>query len=160
MSVSSNVTSNLNPNNKISKLPRPGKPNALSLGIPAIGAGLDAFGRISNGEKVIPSIAKATGKAIIDDVMFGMLLGPWGQGLYFAGTLASIAGSLAIENGKENVKNLSALSSDSMMRGKNVINSRNAQTMRQRGMAMINQNGEATRSVFGNEARAYFRNSF
>lgn len=137
-------------------LPRPGKPSKFGVGFPLVGATLNAAGRIGSGEKVIPSIAKAAGQAILDDMMYAFL-GPVAGGVLLAGQLATMGGSLLVENGKEHTANIGNAMGHS--RGNNVINSNAAATMRQRGMAMINQNGEATRSALGSEARTYFRNS-
>lgn len=138
------------------KLPRPGSPGVIGYGLPAISATVDAFSRISSGEKVLPSIGKAVGQAVFDDILFS-LLGPVGAGVYFGGQLATMGAGMLVENGKKHVNGLSKSMGGS--KGSNVINSNSAVTMRQRGMAMINQNGEATRSALGSEARTYYRNS-
>lgn len=156
MSTTSEVVSTMGQSANKPKLPKPGSPGKLGYGIPLVGAALNASSRISSGEKVLPSIAKAAGQAVFDEVLFS-LLGPVGAGILFGGQIATMVGGLAIENGKKHTNNLSNAMGQS--RGNNVINSRSAVTMRQRGMAMINQNGEATRSTLGSEARAYFRNS-
>lgn len=156
MSTTSQAVSTMGQATGRANLPRPGSPGKLGYGIPIISATANAFGRISSGEKVLPSIAKAAGQAIVDDMMFA-LLGPVGAGVLFGGQIATMAAGLAIQNGKQNTNNLSNAMGNS--RSSNVINSNSAATMRQRGMAMINQNGEATRSALGSEARAYFRNS-
>lgn len=149
----STITSNIPPS-----LPKPGKIGATGLlfnGVFAVG---DAYNRVSNGEKVVPSIAKAVGTALVQDTVMG-LLGPVAGGIAIAGSIGIAAASAVIEEGKVNTQNLAGAMGGSSMKGKQVINSNNAVTMRQRGMAMINQSGETQRSALGNEARAYVRSS-
>lgn len=126
-------------------------------GLFAIG---DATSRIKNGEGVMPSIAKASGTALITDTIFG-LMGPTAGLISIGGTVAVAATSMLIERGKNSANKYAVGLSSSNMSNQlpNVINSKNATTMRQRGMSMINENGEVTRSALGNEARAYFRNN-
>lgn len=148
----STITSNIPPSVK-PNLPKPGMPSLGGLAFNGIFAVGDAYSRISNGERVVPSIAKAVGAALVQDTITG-LMGPLASGIMLAGTVATIGGSLLIENGKDNTQNLAGV-----VGKKSVINSKSAVTMRQRGMSMINQTGETQRSVLGNEARAYFRSS-
>lgn len=147
--------SNLPPGAK-AKLPKPGKVGAMGLGINGIFAGIDAVGRIQNGEGVVSSVAKAGVNAVIADTVAG-LMGPAAMGVMMVGGVAVAGAQMAIENGRENIDRMGAAYGGAKYN--KVINSEAAATMRQRGMAMINQNGEATRSVLGSEARAYFRNS-
>lgn len=151
----STITSNIPPSVK-SGLPKPGKPSAIGMGFNGIFAVGDAYNRISNGEKVVPSIAKAVGTALVQDTVMG-LMGPVATGIAMVGSIAMVGGSLAIESGKASTQSLAGAMGGSAMKNKHAINSNNAVTMRQRGMAMINQAGETQRSVLGNEARAYVR---
>lgn len=153
MASSSTVTSNLPP----SALPKPGKWSKGGYALAGIVAGFDFAGRVSNGEGILSSAIKAGGKALIDDALLA-LMGPQAAAIYMIGSIGVMAGQAAIEAGKDNVHKMGAIYSGTAKHNK-VINSDAAQTMRQRGMAMINQNGEATRSVLGSEARTYFRNS-
>ena len=134
------------------------KPGKIISGLAAIDFGVSAYSNIKEGHGVLPSLAKAGVSTIASDVMFGML-GPAGQALVLGGTLAVGAANIGIKIGQSNVKDLDKAISSPMMIGKTPINSKSAVTMRQRGMAIINESGEATRSVLGSEARAYFRNS-
>lgn len=142
------------------RLPRPGLMNPLGMAIPGVLAVVDANSRIKQGESAMPAIAKATGTALVQDTIAG-LMGPVATGLMLAGTIAVAGSSALINEGKNSVREGYANAySSSNMSNKKVINSSNAYTMRQRGMTMINNNNEVTRSVLGNEARAYFRNAF
>lgn len=147
--------SNLPPDAR-AKLPKPGKIGAGGLAINGIMAGVDAVGRIKNGEGVVSSVAKAGINAVIADTVAG-LMGPVAMGVMMGGSIAVAGAQMAIENGRENIDRMGAAYGGAKYN--KVVNSEAAATMRQRGMAMINQNGEATRSVLGSEARAYFRNS-
>lgn len=140
------------------KLIKFSKPGLLIGGMSAIDFGIGTFSNIKEGHGVLPSIAKAGVSTLASDIMYGML-GPAGQAVLIGGMLANAGANLAIKAGQSNLNDISGALSDPMMKGKTPINSKNAVTMRQRGMAMINQSGEATRSALGSEARAYFRNS-
>lgn len=134
------------------------KPGKIIGGIAALDFGINAYSNIKEGHGVLPSLAKAGVSTLASDIAFGML-GPVGQGAVLAGALTVGAVNFGIKVGQSNVKDLGGAISSPMMKNKTPINSRNAVTMRQRGMAMINESGEATRSALGSEARAYFRNS-
>ena len=134
------------------------KPGKIVGGLAALDFGVNAISSIKEGHGVLPSLAKAGVSTIASDMMFGML-GPAGQALLLTGTLATAGVNFGIKIGQSNAKDLGGAISGSGLLAKAPINSQSAVTMRRRGMAIINESGEATRSVLGSEARAYFRNS-
>lgn len=141
-------------------LPKPGKVSKLNMFFLGTYAFTDAYSRIQNGEGVVSSVAKAGASAIIDDTLRGFFLGSKGNMALFLGEMALMGGQLAIADGQQNTGLMAEAFGGNGTHAKHnrVVNTEAAHTMRQRGMAMINQNGEATRSVLGSEARAYFRN--
>lgn len=139
-------------------LPKPGSVNGLGKFMFGAGIVMDATNRISNGEGVVSSVAKAGVSALAFDTLFA-LAGPYALPIMLGGTALAVGGQLLHETTKQNAKNMGYAYMGNSARGSKVVNSEAAATMRQRGMAMINQNGEATRSVLGSEARAYFRNT-
>lgn len=132
----------------------------FTFGMPAIETVLGTTGRMANGESIVPAAIKSGTEAIVSDTLMGFLVAPQLQMPYMAAQFAAMGANVALEAGKKNVTRAQEAFGGAGMYGKTQIHSKNAQSMRQRGMAMINDNGDVVRSAFGSEARAYYRSAF
>ena len=127
---------------------------------PAIDTTVGTIDRLNHGENAISAVTKSTVSALAYDTAFSFLLGSVGQWAYLGAQVVGVGANIAIDAGKDKVHKHGEIFSGPGMYNKVQINSKNAQTMRQRGMSMINDNGDIVRSAFGSEARAYFRSTF
>lgn len=127
---------------------------------PALEAAFGTASRVREGESLASAAIKSTTSALVEDTVMGFVLGPVGQWAYLGAQVLGVGAKIAVDAGKENVNSYSEIFGGPGMYNKAQINSKNAQTMRQRGMSMINDNGDIVRSAFGSEARAYFRSTF
>lgn len=128
--------------------------NAFLFGLDAVSS---TTSRMANGESFVPAAIKGVTSATISDTFYSGL-SPLAQKLMFWSTMGELGATVALSIGQKNVDRIGGVLSGAGMYGKTQIHSKNAQTMRQRGMSMINDNGEVVRSAFGSEARAYYRN--
>ena len=124
--------------------------NAFATGINAYGTYMDYQGNRKQGDSVPISVAKAGANFALGEVLGGYYLG------FFAAT--SVAKGM-YEIGKNNSREMNKVyaSAGKLGSGNSNINSQYAYTMRQRSMAAMQQNGANVSSLFGNEARTYFR---
>lgn len=114
--------------------------------------------RFDNGDGFIGGTIKGLSTTLIEDgasSLLGKHMLPYQ--LAKAGIGLSDA---AINYGKNNAGRVGdAINGMTTMIGKDAIHTKNATNMRNRGMNMINDQGENVRSTFGSEARAYFRST-
>ncbi len=104
-----------------------------------------------NGENAAVTIAKSIGTGILFEAA-----GPWGIGLVAvqaAGAISSAVGQNTADKANSVYRNAGKFGSGYFDM------SQPAYTMRQRSLNAIRNNGLNTQSVFGNEARTYFRGS-
>lgn len=136
-----------------------GKLGKLGTGLAAFSAFGEVSSRLKDGESIPSALIKGAGSFMLADIKANMY-GPLGMPL----ALASMSGAVIdynIERGKKKVDRAGSVVSTAGNGGsKTQIHTKNAQTMRNRGMSMMNDNGEMVRSAFGSEARAFYREAY
>ncbi len=136
-----------------------GKLGKMGSGLAAFSALGEVSSRLKDGETIPSALIKGAGSFILSDIKSNMY-GPLGMPL----ALASMSGAVIdynIERGKKKVDRAgSAIATVGSSGSKTQIHTKNAQTMRNRGMSMMNDNGEMVRSAFGSEARAFYRDAY
>lgn len=125
----------------------------VGLGLNAILTAVDAGERISEGEGVVPSIAKATVSGLAWDTINGLIGGPGSMAL-MAAPIAPMVIDGMTEAGRYNTKKAGKVLNNHI--GGEYANSDNTQRMRQTAYERMNAMSQNTQQIIGSEARMYY----